>query len=64
MCFKQLRKRSDCITGVCDAVSSPQPFNVSYVTIKVNVLWESVDLVARYDTSHYSTDRVFFCCFF
>lgn len=64
MRFKQLRKRSDCIWGVCDAVSSPRPFNVSCVTIKVSVLLESFDLVARYDTSHCSTDRFFFFAFF
>lgn len=51
-------------TGVCDAVSSPRPFNVLYVTIKVNVLLESFDLVARHDTSHCSTDRFFFFVFF
>lgn len=34
------------------------------MTIKVNVLLESFGLVARYDTSHCSTDRFFFCFVF
>lgn len=61
--LKTAQKEIRLYTGVCDAVSFPRPFNVSYVTIKVNVLLECFDLVARYDTSHCSTDR-FFLFFF